>query len=94
MIDDTYPPLAAWLHGERVAELGFDGRRGVQLQYTEAAIERYGINGLALSASLPVRAAPYLPDASAPYLDRLLPEGVARSLLERRFGVPLSLIHI
>lgn len=86
MIDDTCPPLAAWLHGERVADLAFDGRRGVQLQYAETAIERYGINGLALSASLPVRAGPYPPDASAPYLDRLLPEGAARSPHVRSVG--------
>lgn len=88
MIDDTYPPLAAWLHGERVAQLTYDGLRGVQLQYTTPAVERFGINGLALSASLPVRVGPYPPDRCAPYLDRLLPEGNARSLLERRFGVP------
>ena len=88
MIDDTYPPLAAWLHGERVAQLTYDGLRGVQLRYTASAVERYGINGLALSASLPVRVEAYLPDRSAPYLDRLLPEGNARSLLERHFRVP------
>lgn len=88
MIDDTYPPLAAWLHDERVAELAFDGVRGVQLTYTATAIERFGLNGLALSASLPVRREPYGPALTTPYLDRLLPEGAARSLLERRFGVP------
>lgn len=88
MIDDTYPPLVTWLDGERMAELAFDGVRGVQLTYTDAAIERFGINGLALSASLPVRQEPYGPERTAPYLDRLLPEGAARSLLERRFGVP------
>lgn len=88
MIDDTYPPLAAWLHGERVAQLTYDGLRGIQLRYTASAVERYGINGLALSASLPVRVEAYLPDRSAPYLDRLLPEGNARSLLERQFRVP------
>lgn len=88
MIDDTYPPLAAWLGGDRVAELAFDGARGVHLAYTDAAIQRYGLNGLALSASLPVRTSSYLPADTAPYLDRLLPEGAARSLIERQFGVP------
>lgn len=88
MIDDTYPPLAAWLHGDRVAELHFDGMRGAHLTYTSSAIDRYGVNGLALSASLPVRADPYPSELTAPYLDRLLPEGAARSLLERQFHVP------
>jgi len=88
VIDDTYPPLAAWLYGERVADLHYDGVRGIHLTYTPSAIDRYGLNGLALSASMPVRAEGYAPGASAPYLDRLLPEGSARSLLERRFGVP------
>lgn len=88
MIDDTYPPLAVWLHDERVAELHFDGVRGAHLTYAPAAIDRYGVNGLALSASLPVRRAPYPSDRTAPYLDRLLPEGAARSLLEREFRVP------
>jgi hypothetical protein len=55
MTDDTYPALAAWLHDKPVAELAFDGARGVELTYTAAAVERYGVNGLALSASVPVR---------------------------------------
>lgn len=88
MTDDTYPPLTAWLHDEPVAVLAFDGVRGIELQYTPAAVERYGINGLALSASLSVRREPYAPLSTAPYLDRLLPEGAARSLLEQRFRVP------
>jgi serine/threonine-protein kinase HipA len=88
VLDDTYPPLAAWLYDDRVAQLHFDGVRGAHLVYTASAIERYGVNGLALSASLPVRTEPYLPQQTAPYLDRLLPEGAARSLLEQQFHVP------
>lgn len=88
VVDDTYPPLAVWLYDERVADLHFDGVRGAYLTYTPAAVDRYGVNGLALSASLPVRRERYRSDQTAPYLDRLLPEGAARSLLEREFRVP------
>jgi serine/threonine-protein kinase HipA len=88
MLDDTYPPLAVWLHDDRVAELHFDGVRGAHLAYTQSAIDLYGVNGLALSASLPVRRTHYRPKETAPYLDRLLPEGAARSLLEQQFHVP------
>lgn len=38
MIDDTYPPLTAWLYGERVADLLYDGVRGIHLTYTSSAI--------------------------------------------------------
>jgi serine/threonine-protein kinase HipA len=80
--------LAVWLGDQHVADLHEPRARQIRLVYTSGAVDRFGAGGLALSASLPVRAAPYGARETEPYLEGLLPEGEARTRIERTFGVP------
>lgn len=80
-------PLTAWLHGEAVARIEEVRSGKLTLTYTEAALSRWRLNTPLLSVSLPLRGERYPPGAATPYLEGLLPEGEARTVLERHFQV-------
>lgn len=82
------PTLAVWLDGHHVANLEEPRSHQLRLTYTDESVERFGIGAVVLSASLPVRRDPYSVGATRPVLEGLLPEGEARTRLERRFGIP------
>lgn len=80
-------PLTAWLHGGAVARVE-EARSGrLTLQYTESALTRWRLNTAVLSVSLPLREERYARGTATPYLEGLLPEGEARTALERCFRV-------
>ncbi|WP_432484638.1 HipA domain-containing protein [Kineococcus esterisolvens] len=82
------PPLAVWLRGEPVAELVEVRSRQLRLRYLPVAVERWGNGAVVLSASLPVRPAPYSVGSTRPFIEGLLPEGEFRTAVERTFDVP------
>lgn len=80
-------PLVVWLHGVAVARVD-EARTGkLNLQYSDAALSRWRLNTPLLSVSLPLTAKRYPPGVATPYLEGLLPEGDARTVLERYFDV-------
>jgi serine/threonine-protein kinase HipA len=87
----TRPILDVWLYGDRIAALISQNRLRSQmrLEFAESAIARFGPGSLVLSCSMsmdPTRR----PNGAhvRAFFSGLLPEGEARSTLERRFRVP------
>ena len=81
------PPLDVWLHGSRVAELTQPRSGKITLQYTEEALARWPPGRPLLSVSMPVAPERYSPGIVGPWLENLLPEGEARTTLERLHDV-------
>lgn len=79
--------LDVWLYGIRVAVLRQARTRKMQLQYTEEAFAEFRIGQPVLSISMPLLPDRYPPGTVGPWLDGLLPEGEARTTIERTFGV-------
>lgn len=77
--------LRIWLNDVHVADLHDAGMGAVSLQYTDEALERYGIGAVALSVGLPVRPAPYPSVVVQDWLDGLLPEDDLRRALADRY---------
>lgn len=77
--------LDVWLDGRVVATL--TQRRDLTLAYTYEAVDRYGVGGVALSLALPVDNRPYVGQRVERWVEGLLPEGEARTVLESRFSV-------
>ncbi|MHB8466167.1 MAG: type II toxin-antitoxin system HipA family toxin [Acidimicrobiales bacterium] len=83
----TSDTLAVWLGGERVATLRHTRDRRLELTYEPDVRARLGIGALCLSAALPVQPDPYTGDQVLWWVEGLLPEGEARTLLEEHFEV-------
>jgi serine/threonine-protein kinase HipA len=79
--------LAIWLGPRHVADLDEVRSGKIRLTYTSDTLRDPGAGGLLLSASLPVRQAPYGLGETEPFLEGLLPEGEARTRIERRLQV-------
>jgi serine/threonine-protein kinase HipA len=57
------------------------------LTYTDETVDRFGVGGLALSMALPVDDHPHAGAPVERWVEGILPEGEARTVLEDRFGV-------
>jgi serine/threonine-protein kinase HipA len=78
--------LAVWLNGIRVAVI--DRERGrIRMAYTDDALARYELGVPLLSLSLPLTKERYPQGVVRAFLDGLLPEGDARRVVARDFGV-------
>lgn len=76
-----------YLGDDLVAQVTSPRSAKLTLTYEQAAVQRFGVGSMALSASLPVRSERYSPSEVAPFLEGLLPDGWARAGLEQRFDV-------
>jgi serine/threonine-protein kinase HipA len=79
--------LEVWLAGERVATLHQARNGRLHLTYEPEIPARLGIGALCLSAALPVRPTAFVGDQVSWWVEGLLPEGEARTLLEQHFDV-------
>jgi serine/threonine-protein kinase HipA len=75
--------LAAYLGTDRVGTLIADERPGDYSFCFEAAVARARPGEIVISASLPVREAPYEPTAARPFFEGLLPERGVREAIAR-----------
>lgn len=78
--------LSVFLGDRLVGVLSHPGPRRFGFQYSADVIEEWDGSPV-LSASLPVREAPFSNAACKPYFEGLLPEGTVRETLERQFRV-------
>lgn len=74
-------PLAVWLYGTRVALLRGSGDDRIDLEWTEDAVDRWGVNSRIVSNLLPLSRPPAAPHHTRVkvFIDGLLPEGHVRS---------------
>lgn len=80
--------LDVWLHGVRVATLREVRTRKLRLDYTDAAADAFRIGAPVLSVAMPLNThRRYPPGIVDPWLEGLLPEGEARTSIERTYGV-------
>lgn len=75
--------LAVWLNGVRIAVI----ERRLRLTYTDDALQRYELGVPLLCLKLPLRDETYPQGVVRAFLDGLLPEGEARRVVARDFGV-------
>lgn len=81
--------LAIWLYGLKVA--GVKSERGrLRLSYTDDSLKRYSLGTPLLSLSLPLTSERYTHGVVRPFLDGLLPEGDARSVVAADFDLLAS----
>ena len=80
------PELAVLLGDAHVATL-HRTRGGLELAYLPSTVSRLGVGGVCLSLSLRVAAKPVKGAPVDRWVEGLLPEGEARTVLEDRFGV-------
>lgn len=78
--------LEVFLNHDHVATLT-KATKGLTLSYSASAVTSYGLGGVCLSMALPVTAKKLSGDAVLWWVEALLPEGEARTLVEDRFGV-------
>lgn len=88
-VSETMPAeLDVWLHGVRVATLREVRTRKLRLDYTDAAADAFRIGAPVLSVAMPLNThRRYPPGIVDPWLEGLLPEGEARTSIERTYGV-------
>lgn len=86
-------PLDLWLYGARVATVVERRTDTFQLSYTDEAFDRWPSGRPLLSVALPLIPDAHPPGAVGPFLEGLLPEGEARSILEERYGVRRGDVH-
>lgn len=79
--------LAVWLYGQRVATLERAKRGRLRLTYSDAALSTYALGVPLLSLSMPLRPEPYTHGAVLPFVDGILPEEPARTVLAREHDV-------
>lgn len=79
--------LAVWLYGERVATIERAKRARLRLTYSEAALSRYALGVPLLSLSMPLRPESYTHGVVQPFVDGILPEEPARTVLAREHDV-------
>jgi serine/threonine-protein kinase HipA len=75
------------LHGERIGTLFPAGDNDYRFAYDPELLERLGPGSALLSNSVPVRAEPYGPEATAAYIEGLLPDGRRRRRVARELGI-------
>jgi serine/threonine-protein kinase HipA len=81
------PTLDIWLYDELVARVTERRTGKFQLRYTDDALDRWAVGRPLLSVSMPLAPSTYPPGVVGPFLEGLLPEGEARSVLEERYGI-------
>ena len=82
--------LDVWLHGQHVAVLTEPRPFRYRLEWTEEALDRYGVGARPMSLSLPVGTRPITDSDRRPvssFLEGLLPEGNLRSHLATIYNV-------
>lgn len=79
--------LAVWLYGQRVATIERAKRARLRLTYSETALEEYRLGVPLLSMSMPLRPEPYTHGVVQPFVDGILPEDPARTVLAREHDV-------
>lgn len=74
-------PLAVWLYGTQVGVLRDVGDDSIALEWTEHAVDRWGVNSRIVSNLLPISRPPSAPHPRRVkvFVDGLLPEGHART---------------
>lgn len=80
------PRLEIWLHGRVIAELEMSRRQSPLLRYREDYVAERGDGAPGLSVPLPVSSRPFRGDVVGYWMESLLPEGEARTVLEQYFG--------
>lgn len=78
--------LAVWLNGVRVALID-EARGRLGLLYTAEAFEHFRLGAPVLSQNLPLARQRYSHGSVRPFLDGLLPEGVARQVVAGELGL-------
>lgn len=81
------PALDVWLYDVHVARVTERRTGRFQLTYTADALERWPRGRPLLSVSMPLVPSPHPPSVVGPFLEGLLPEGEARTILESTYGV-------
>ncbi|MGC9154813.1 MAG: HipA domain-containing protein [Ferrimicrobium sp.] len=77
--------LGIWLEGEPVARVERDPRGRLSLTYLDVTFDRFDLGAPVLSVSLPLVRTSYPNALTRDFLDNLLPEEPARSILAARF---------
>lgn len=85
--------LEVWLYGRHVARLTEPSRYRYRLDFTEEALDVYGVGSRVLSLALPVEPTPVVDGGTgsrgvSAFLEGLLPEGNLRRHLATTLGVP------
>jgi serine/threonine-protein kinase HipA len=83
----AHEPLTVWLYGTVLGHLTAPRFGRVQFEPSGAALDRWGLGSTILSVSLPLARTRPTNDRSLRFFDGLLPEGLARTQLERRFEI-------
>lgn len=79
--------LTIWMHGLPVARVEKGRHARLRLTYSQIAIDRYGLGTPLLSLVFPIRTEKYPHGVTRAFLDGLLPEGEARLVIAKKFGV-------
>ena len=79
--------LAVWLYGQRVATIERAKRARLRLTYSEEALSKYALGVPLLSLSMPLRPESYTHGVVQPFVDGILPEEPARTVLAREHDV-------
>ena len=82
--------LAVWLYGQRVATIERAKRARMRLTYSEAALSNYALGVPLLSLSMPLRPESYTHGVVEPFVDGILPEEPARTVLARAHDVRID----
>ncbi len=83
----TQLSLDVYLSGKRIGALHPGGGGECRFAYAPELVEEKTVGMPLLSYSLPVRAEPYGPAETRPYVEGLLPEGERRKEIARQLGV-------
>lgn len=78
--------LDLWLYETHIARTVGTRRDRLRLEYTDEAVDRWGLGSLILSVSAPLDPYPVKPSLTKAILEGLLPEGEALEVLFRGFG--------
>src|SRR5580693_20549 len=79
--------LNVWLGGRVVADLTVNRRQVAQLRYRDDYVAERGEGALGLSVPLPVSSRRFRGDLVDRWMESLLPEGEARTILEQYFSI-------
>jgi serine/threonine-protein kinase HipA len=83
----AHEPHTVWLYGTAIGRLTAPRFGRVQFEPSDEAFERWGLGSTILSVSLPLLRTRPNNDRTLRFFDGLLPEGMARTQLERRFEI-------
>jgi serine/threonine-protein kinase HipA len=79
--------LNVFLNAEWVGQIERRGPSRYRFSYRSPAVEAHRPTGILLSASLPLRAEAFAPNATAPFFEGLLPEGAVRNAIASSFHI-------